>query len=284
MNKVSEKSLVLITGGAGHIGMACARHFADHRILITDLVEEAVEGAVKKLQDEGLQVSGVAADITRKDDANELASIASKIGQFSVLIHAAGVAPPTPVATIYAVNLFGTINVLDAFEPLVKTGVAGVCIASMAGHRTLGHRFDHLLIEPEDEPAALALRIESDAPTTPKHRLAYAVSKRGTILQVQRRAYAWGQRGGRLLSVSPGILGDTEMGAQRQAGLNQQGKDFPVGRLGTSDEIAHVVRFAASTGASLMTGTDLLVDGGNLAYCNHRFDPSVGASWHALEF
>jgi hypothetical protein len=67
---------------------------------------------------------------------------------------------------------------------------------------------------------------------------------------------------------TPGVLGDTAMGARRQSGLNHHGDDPPMGRLGTSVEVAEVVRFAASPAASLMTGTDLLADGGYVASAN----------------
>ena len=276
--------LAVITGGAGHIGLACARRFRDYRILITNLRPEAVDSALSTLRAEGVNAVAMPADITRHADAKALAEAAHDMGGFSVLVHAAGVAPPTPPEIIYAVNLYGTINILEAFEPLVQPGVVGVCVASMAGHRTLGHRFDSLLLEPEQGPAELAHLVEAEAPNTPKHRLAYATSKRGTILQVQRRAFAWGQRQGRLLSVSPGVLGDTAMGARRQENLDHRGNDSPLGRLGSSSDIAEVVRFVTSPAASLMTGVDLLVDGGYLAAADHQFEADRREKWHALEF
>lgn len=280
----SRLPLAVITGGAGHIGLSCARRFRDHRILISDLRPDAVNLTVSTLQAEGVNAVAMPADITRQADACALAEAANAMGGFAVLIHAAGVAPPTPPEIIYAVNLFGTINILNAFQALVKPGVVGVCVASMAGHRTLGHRFDSLLLEPKQGPADLARVIEAEAPTTPKHRLAYATSKRGTILQVQHRSYVWGQQQGRLLSVSPGVLGDTAMGAQRQAGLDHGGNDSALGRLGSASEIAEVIRFVTSPAASLMTGVDLLVDGGYLATVDHQFPANRREQWHALEF
>ena len=276
--------LAVITGGAGHLGLACARRFRDHRLLISDLRSEAVDAAVGTLRSEGLLAMGMAADITQREQAIALSKAAADMGGVRTLVHAAGVAPPTAPEIIYAVNLFGTVNVLEAFEPLVEEGVVGVCVASIAGYRTLGHGFDQLLLDPQDDARTLAERIAAEAPVASKARLAYAASKRGTILQVQHRAYAWGKRGGRLLSVSPGVLGDTAMGAHRQAGLGDQGDETPLGRPGSSAEIAEVVRFAASPAASLMTGTDLLVDGGFLAAVNHRFDTERRDRWHALAF
>jgi NAD(P)-dependent dehydrogenase (short-subunit alcohol dehydrogenase family) len=285
MTTNSNRPLAIITGAAGHVGLACARRFHDHRLLITDLRSQAVEASARALRSERADVLTVAADITRPEDAIRLAQIAAQSGGFAVLIHAAGVAPPSSPETIYAVNLIGTINLLEAFEPLVTSGVAAVCVASMAGHRKLSHRFDQILLDPPPDPALLARLIEAQTPSTPKHRLAYAASKRGTILQVQRRAAAWGRRGGRLLSVSPGVLGDTAMGAQRQASLSRNGEEASLmAHLGSCAQIAEVVRFAASANAGLMTGTDLLADGGYLAAADHEFDPVRRERWHALEF
>jgi NAD(P)-dependent dehydrogenase (short-subunit alcohol dehydrogenase family) len=84
--------------------------------------------------------------------------------------------------------------------------------------------------------------------------------------------------------VSPGVLGDTAMGAQRQAGLDHLGNDSPLGRLGSSLEIAEVIRFVTSPAASLMTGVDLLVDGGYLATADHQFPADRREKWHTLEF
>jgi NAD(P)-dependent dehydrogenase (short-subunit alcohol dehydrogenase family) len=281
----SSAPLAIITGAAGHVGLACARRFHDHRLLITDLRAEAVEASARTLRSEGADVVAVAADITRPEDAVRLSQIAAQSRGLAVLIHAAGVAPPSSPETIYAVNLLGTINLLEAFEPSVTPGVAGVCVASMAGHRKLGHRFDRILLDPPPDPRILAGLIEAESPSTPKQRLAYAASKRGTILQVQRRAAAWARRGGRLLSVSPGVLGDTAMGAQRQASLSRNGEESSLAaHLGSCAQIAEVVRFAASTRASLMTGTDLLADGGYLAEADHQFDAERRERWHALEF
>jgi NAD(P)-dependent dehydrogenase (short-subunit alcohol dehydrogenase family) len=74
------------------------------------------------------------------------------------------------------------------------------------------------------------------------------------------------------------------MGAQRQAALDHGGNDSALGRLGSASEIAEVIRFVTSPAASLMTGVDLLVDGGYLATVDHQFPANRREQWHALEF
>lgn len=62
----TEKKLIVITGGAGGIGQACARVFKNQPIIITDYSQEQVDETVKALFNEGFDVSGIACDITDK--------------------------------------------------------------------------------------------------------------------------------------------------------------------------------------------------------------------------
>jgi NAD(P)-dependent dehydrogenase (short-subunit alcohol dehydrogenase family) len=80
----------------------------------------------------------------------------------------------------------------------------------------------------------------------------------------RRHAKAWGTRGGRILSVSPGIS-DTPMGREEIDGhpvMLEMIKACPLGRRGAPEDIANVIAFLTSREASYMTGSDVLVDGG----------------------
>jgi NAD(P)-dependent dehydrogenase (short-subunit alcohol dehydrogenase family) len=83
----------------------------------------------------------------------------------------------------------------------------------------------------------------------------------------RRRAAPWGERGARIVSISPGLIispqGVSENKAQpmRRAMLQR----IPLQREGTLIEIADAVEFLTSARASYVTGTDLLVDGGIVA-------------------
>jgi NAD(P)-dependent dehydrogenase (short-subunit alcohol dehydrogenase family) len=94
--------------------------------------------------------------------------------------------------------------------------------------------------------------------------LAYQTSKRGVHRLVRSKAAAWGARGARIVSVSPGI-NDTPMNRALEADqpiMQQIIASSPLGRRGTPDEIAAVVAFVTSDEASLLTGSDVLADGG----------------------
>jgi NAD(P)-dependent dehydrogenase (short-subunit alcohol dehydrogenase family) len=86
---------------------------------------------------------------------------------------------------------------------------------------------------------------------------------------VQVASVAWGRRGARVNTISPGVIatpmGASELegpnGAVMQAMLTGSGS----GRIGTPGDIAGVVDFLLGRDAGYITGTDLLVDGGVVA-------------------
>jgi NAD(P)-dependent dehydrogenase (short-subunit alcohol dehydrogenase family) len=87
------------------------------------------------------------------------------------------------------------------------------------------------------------------------------------IRLAEREAVPWGALGGRVVSLSPGII-DTGMGQQEFAAQPMMAvmvEKTPLGRMGTDDEIASVVEFLCSDAASFITGSDILVDGGSTA-------------------
>jgi len=265
----------VITGAGGHVGAACARRFADRRLVLCDADENALEQAAKALE-AGANVTTFVGDLTDPAQTTALAAHAAAQGPFGALVHCAGVAPPTAAMPTYDANIVGTMNVLDAFTPLVTVGSVAVCIASIAGHRRFAHVFDPYLLA-QDLPGLLhAVRqVHGIDPS----RLAYAVSKRAVILQCARRAPEWGPRGGRLVSISPGSLSDTVMGAARQSG-SAHGIAEPIGRRVRIEDVVDAVAFAAQT--EFLTGSDIIVDGGFLAAVNHELPEAQRERWHGI--
>ena len=86
---------------------------------------------------------------------------------------------------------------------------------------------------------------------------------------MQAASLQWGKRGGRVVSISPGII-STPLGQQELAGpsgvmMRNMSASSGTGRIGTPEDIAAVGEFLVSPAASFITGTDLLVDGGTVA-------------------
>ena len=252
--------------GAGGIGLACARRLgAGHQLVLAEADPGRLESVLPTLRDEGYDVYGHQTDVSDAGSIQSLAQTVADRGPLATVVHTAGLSPTMASGPrILAVNLRGTALLIDAFEPLARTGTVGVFIASMAGHLWPPDRDRDRSVATADATdivEATGLPADVDPAT------AYGVSKRGVMTRVVAAAPAWGLKGARIVSVSPGMIA-TGMGHQESAAqpaMAQMLRDSPVPRLGTPSEIAEAVAWLTGPGAAFVTGTDLLVDGGVVA-------------------
>jgi NAD(P)-dependent dehydrogenase (short-subunit alcohol dehydrogenase family) len=273
----TRRDEIVVVTGAGGIGEAVARRLGPGRTLVlADVSEDQLARVAERLSAAGHCVRTAKVEVSSAADVTTLAATAAELGMIRAVVHTAGVSPvqATP-EQIVAVDVVGTARVLDAFEPYVESGTVAVCIASMAGTMT---PIDLQLLEllattPTDQLSALALL----DPVTLNVGSAYGIAKRANQVRVEAASVVWGRRGGRVVSVSPGMIA-TPMGNAELAGpfgdvmramIDQSG----TGRIGTPDDIATVIEFLVSPGASFITGTDLLVDGGVVAAMRYPRSP-----------
>jgi NAD(P)-dependent dehydrogenase (short-subunit alcohol dehydrogenase family) len=257
---------VIVIIGTGGMGLAAARRMASGRtLLLADYSAPKLEQAVETLRAEGHLVESQVVDVSDRHSVAELAGVAQAAGPLAAVVHTAGVSPVMETARrIYEVDLLGTALVIDAFCAVAGPGTSLVCVASMAGHFTsLPEEFErHLATAPSGSLLDHAgLDLDGTDPG-----LAYTVAKRGNQLRVQAAAFAWGARGARVNSISPGVI-STEMGRAELDGpsgefMRSMIQHSPAGRLGTPDDIAGVVEFLVSPASSFICGEDILVDGG----------------------
>jgi NAD(P)-dependent dehydrogenase (short-subunit alcohol dehydrogenase family) len=209
---------------------------------------------------------GVACDVSDPAAIARLVDEVRGLGLFRALVHAAGISPTmADPRRVFEVDLVGTQYLLDAFAPLTVAGAAAVCFASSAAHQIGVLAPDPGLDALVEDPLADGFA-DRAAARVPDPGLAYAWAKRGVIRAVARSAVMWGARGGRVNSLSPGMI-DTPMNAQEfeQQPMMQVMLDHtPLRRLGRADELAAVAAFLVSDAASFVSGVDLLVDGGML--------------------
>jgi NAD(P)-dependent dehydrogenase (short-subunit alcohol dehydrogenase family) len=265
---VQKRIVVLI--GTGGMGLAAVRRTAlGATVVLADFDEARLNAAADDLRVEGYDVVPQRVDVSKAESVEQLATDAAALGPVTTVIHTAGLSPvQAPVGAILAVDLAGTAIVLDAFGAVIAPGGAGVFIASMAGHM-----------------ARLAPELEAKLATTPTAELlglaevavsaiadagaAYTLSKRANALRVRTASLAWGARGARVNSISPGII-STPMGAAELAGpsgdqMRGMIAGSATGRIGTPDDIAAAIAFLTGPDSTFITGTDLLVDGGVIA-------------------
>ena len=252
--------------GAGGMGMAVARRLSQrHRILVADIDSARVVMAAETLRTEGGDASAVVCDITDPISVQNLARETEKKGGFRVLAHVAGLGPSAAdYPTIVRVNLAGVALVAAALLPLATTGTAAILIASLAAHGfSPPEEVDAVLRDPTHPQLVDRLSAAiGENQATPQ--MAYQLSKYALLAYCRRMASAWGKRGARIVSLSPGIIA-TPMGAREfkhSSRKHQMYEQTPLQREGTMLEIADAVEFLASDRASFISGTDLLVDGG----------------------
>lgn len=266
----SERPVLVVTGLGGMGRAVCRRLGAGRTVVVADVDPATVEAVAGALDGEGFAVDGMALDVADPDAVAELARRAAGHGAVTTVVHTAGVSPVSgSVEQVLAVDLIGTAAVLDELGAVVAPGGAGVVVASMAGH--LGPPLD-----PADEAVLSTAPCRSlrglpqlDPGRHSEPGLAYAFAKRANHARVRAAAVAWGQRGARVCSVSPGVIatpmGRAELAGASGAGMRAMVDASPTGRLGTAQDIAEAVAFLTSPSASFITGIDLLVDGGVVA-------------------
>jgi len=194
--------------GAGSIGQAIARRVsAGKHVVLADLRKENAEGAAKVMSDAGFDVSATTVDISSRKSIQAVVETTAARGTITGLIHAAGVSPTqASPATILHVDLYGTAVLLEEFGNVIARNGSGVVISSQSGHRLPALTAEQnraLATTPAEELLKLPF-LQIDQVKDSLH--AYQLSKRGNSLRVMAEAVRWGKRGGRINTISPGIV------------------------------------------------------------------------------
>lgn len=257
----------VITGGTGGMGKASARLLGKQgALLLADVNEERLAATAEELKADGIEtVEYMTIDITERAAIRTLADKARSMGEFAGIIHTAGLSPTmADWKKIMEVNALGTAYILEEFLELAVPGSVAVCISSMSAHMVPANPE---LREMLKDPLAEGFMEKMEAATQGTPQASYPFSKVAVIEMVKDRAWFWGQKGARVVSISPGTI-NTAMGRQEAEKSQQMAvllENTPLRREGEAAEIASVVEFLVSDAASYITGTDILVDGGTIA-------------------
>ncbi len=265
----SPNNEVLVVIGVGGMGVSIARRVgAGRTIVLADIDAASLNSAASALTDSGHHVLAREVDVTCRNSLAAVATTAQAAGRVTAVVHTAGLSPEQASAeAVLAVDLFGVALAIDEFGRVIEPGGAGVVIASMAGHMlpALDPALERQLAS---APAEELLGLQACSKITDS-RMAYPFAKRANQIRVAAAAGAWGERGARINSISPGVIstamGRLELASESGTLMRAMVDNSGLRRLGTPEDIAAATEFLLGPSAAFVTGTDLLVDGGVVA-------------------
>jgi len=256
MTQRLDGKVALISGGGSGIGRATAELFAAEgaAVAVLDLSAEAAEETVAKIVANGGRAVALTASVALADEVQgAVAEAVSALGRLDVVYNNAGVGSTGSVADAaeddwdraFAVNAKGTFLVSRAAVPhLIQAGGGSIInqgsVAALVG-------VPNFAAYCAAKGAVVALTRSMAIDLAP-HRIRVNVICPGTIFTP-------------LMEPMLRARGDGDL----EAGLAKTVVKYPIGRLGTPEEIARVALFLASDDASFMTGSTVTADGGMTA-------------------
>ncbi|MBO2451218.1 SDR family oxidoreductase [Actinomadura barringtoniae] len=239
--------MALVTGSSRGLGAAVARRLArdGYTVAVNGLHGDGrLAEVVAAIWDEGGTAEGFAADVTDREQAEELvAAVSATLGVVGALVlNATGPQPEAPLEDV------AWRDHLDQLDFFVRSPVLlGQAVLPGMRERRFG-RIVHIDSEIADRP--------------PAGRSAYATAKNAQIGLMRSWANELAGYGITVNTVAPGFIPVERHADVDDATRSAYLATVPVGRMGTPDDVAYAVSVLASPEAGFITGQRILVDGG----------------------
>jgi glucose 1-dehydrogenase len=251
--------IAVVTGSASGLGRAIAQRFAQEgaTVVVSDVRPDPREGGENT--EEVIAAAGglcarIDADISRWEDVDRLVSATvERFGRLDVMINNAAIAGPA------SKSLLETSE--SDWDEIMAVNLRGVFLCCK---RAIGEMLEQ---PPIGEVRGRVINISSQHGMVgaPGH-VAYCTSKGGVINLTHQLAVDYGRQGVLVNAVAPGkILTGSPEQIDEEAIAYSHART-PFSRLGRPQDVAGAAAFLASDDALYVSGTNLLVDGGWMAY------------------
>ncbi|SDT35436.1 NAD(P)-dependent dehydrogenase, short-chain alcohol dehydrogenase family [Friedmanniella luteola] len=232
-----EGSVVVVTGGAGGVGHACAAWQAERGAQVFSLDRRRPADVVGTFVEVDVLDEGSVADA--------VATVVGAAGRIDGLVAAAGLSEePTPAEDMG----------LDVWSRTIGVNLTGVFVTcQQVGRVMLGQGAGRIV--------TIASMSGAHVVNTPQQQVAYNASKGGLVAMTKSLAYEWASRGVRVNALSPGYVDTPLLGSKHD--LHQQWKSVtPLRRFAEPAEVAAAAAWLLSDEAGFCCGTEMLMDGG----------------------
>ena len=240
-----EGRVAVVTGGAKGIGRAIASRLASEgaKLVITGRDEAALEEGIGAIRAAGGEGTAVRADVSIASDADQVcAKTLEAYGRADILVNNAGVTRD---------NLVMRLSEED-WDSVLDTNLKGSFLCIRAFTRPMMKQRWGRIVNMSSVVGLMGNPGQAN----------YVASKAGLVGLTKAVAKELASRHITVNAVAPGFI-ETAMTAVLGEKVRENLKaQIPLGRLGTPEDVAHVVAFLCSEEAGYVTGQVLSVDGG----------------------